>query len=65
VQLTTEEEAALEAATERRCRGEPLAYVLGRKEFWSMDLVVSNDTLIPRADSEVLIETLVVCRPDR
>lgn len=62
MQLTTEEAAALEDATTRRCRGEPLAYVLGRKEFWSMEFAVSSDTLIPRADSEVLIETLVVRR---
>ncbi|GLD99494.1 hypothetical protein PINS_up008220 [Pythium insidiosum] len=43
--------------------GEPLAYVLGFKEFWSMSFRVSADTLIPRSDSEVLIETLVSLYP--
>lgn len=45
---------------ERRCRQEPLAYIVGRKEFWSLDFRVTKDTLIPRSDSEVIIETLAV-----
>lgn len=45
---------------ERRCRQEPLAYIVGRKEFWSLDFRVTSDTLIPRSDSEVIIETLAV-----
>ena len=40
----------------RRMRGEPIAYIIGRKEFWSLDLTVSRDVLIPRPDSETLIE---------
>ncbi len=40
----------------RRMRGEPVAYILGRKEFWSLDLTVTRDVLIPRPDSETLIE---------
>ena len=40
----------------RRAAHEPLAYILGRREFWSLDFAVSPDTLIPRADSETLIE---------
>lgn len=58
--MTEEEAAVLASRAERRSKGEPLAYVLGRKEFWSMELKVTSDTLIPRADSEVLIETLAV-----
>lgn len=41
----------------RRARGEPLAYLLGRKEFFGIDLHVSPAVLIPRPDTEVLIET--------
>ncbi len=41
---------------ERRLRGEPLAYILGEREFWSMRLAVTPDTLIPRPDTEILVE---------
>lgn len=41
---------------ERRARHEPVAYILGRKEFYGLDLAVSPAVLIPRADSETLIE---------
>lgn len=40
----------------RRVRHEPLAYITGQKEFWSLDFYVTRDTLIPRPDSETLIE---------
>ncbi len=45
-----------QALVERRAGGEPIAYILGRREFWSLDLVVTPDVLIPRPDSETLIE---------
>lgn len=41
---------------ERRLRGEPIAYLLGRREFWSLDLEVTPDTLIPRPETELLVE---------
>ncbi|MEE8428213.1 MAG: peptide chain release factor N(5)-glutamine methyltransferase [Gammaproteobacteria bacterium] len=41
---------------ERRAEGEPIAYLIGRREFWSMDLVVSRETLVPRPDTETLVE---------
>ena len=41
---------------ERRRTGEPIAYITGVREFWSMPLAVSPSTLIPRADTETLIE---------
>ena len=40
----------------RRAGGEPVAYITGRREFWSLDLLVSPAVLIPRPDSETLIE---------
>lgn len=46
----------LEMLVERRRRREPLAYLLGRREFWSLDLRVSPATLIPRPESETLVE---------
>ena len=44
------------AMIRRRARGEPVAYLVGRREFWSLDLEVTPDVLIPRADTETLIE---------
>ena len=41
----------------RRADGEPVAYILGRREFWSLDLDVTPATLIPRPDSETLVHS--------
>ncbi len=49
----------------RRAAREPLALILGRQEFWSLDFEVSPATLIPRADSETLIEAALAAAPDR
>ena len=46
-------------AANRRARGEPLAYILGEKEFWSMVFHVNEKCLIPRSDSETLIEAML------
>jgi release factor glutamine methyltransferase len=44
------------ALVDRRCRGEPVAHILGRRGFWTLDLVVTADTLIPRPETERLVE---------
>lgn len=49
----------------RRAAREPLALILGRQEFWSLDFEVSAATLIPRADSETVIEAAVAASPER
>ncbi len=41
---------------QRRMRGEPVAYLLGSREFWSLDLSLNCATLIPRAETETLVE---------
>ena len=46
----------LTALLDRRLSGEPIAYILGEKEFWSLPLNVSKGTLIPRPDTEILLE---------
>ena len=48
--------AAYRAMLERRLNGEPIAYILGYREFYGLNLKVSADTLIPRADTETLVE---------
>jgi release factor glutamine methyltransferase len=48
--------ARFEAWVARRCRGEPVAHLLGQREFWSLSLQVTADTLVPRADTERLVE---------
>ncbi|PIE46046.1 MAG: protein-(glutamine-N5) methyltransferase, release factor-specific [Gammaproteobacteria bacterium] len=44
---------------QRLSRGYPLAYLTGKKAFWDMELTVSEDTLIPRPDTETLLENLL------
>nr|AAR37690.1 modification methylase, HemK family [uncultured marine bacterium 440] len=46
-------------AIKRRIKREPVAYIIGKKEFWSQDFRVNNSTLIPRPESELLIYKLV------
>jgi release factor glutamine methyltransferase len=41
---------------QRRARREPLAYITGHKEFWSLDFIVTPDVLIPRPETELLVE---------
>jgi release factor glutamine methyltransferase len=57
--------ARYEALLDRRASREPLALITGRREFWSLDLAVSAATLIPRADSETLIEAALAAIPER
>jgi release factor glutamine methyltransferase len=46
----------------RRLRGEPVAYITGRKAFWSFVLEVNHDVLIPRPDTEVIVEEALAVR---
>jgi len=43
----------------RRSKGEPVAYLTGQKEFWSLSLKVTADVLIPRPETELLVETVL------
>lgn len=53
------------ALVSRRAKGEPIAYLLGSQEFWSLPILVSPHTLIPRPDTELLVETVLRLLPDR
>lgn len=58
--------ARFDAVLRRRLSGEPLAYILGRQAFWTLDLKVTPDTLIPRPETELLVEiALELPDPDR
>lgn len=52
------------ALVERRLAHEPVAYILGRQEFFGLDFRVTPDVLIPRGDSEVLVEAALAARRD-
>ena len=54
--LTAPEAAALAALVERRVTGEPIAYIVGRREFFGLDFRVTDAVLIPRPDTELLVE---------
>lgn len=54
--LADEERGAYRELIRRRANGEPVAYLIGHKEFWSLRLAVDPRVLIPRPDSETLIE---------
>ncbi len=67
--LAPEEEAAYRALLERRARGEPVSYLVGRKEFYGLTFLVDRRVLVPRPETELLVERAVACaqelgRPD-
>ena len=59
------EVALFAALVERRLRAEPVAQILGQKDFWKDTFTVSRDVLTPRADSETMIEALLRHRADK
>ncbi len=59
--LTPEQQDAFDAALARRKQGEPVAHILGYREFWSLPLQVDASTLIPRPDTELLVEVALQC----
>ncbi|MBS0863826.1 peptide chain release factor N(5)-glutamine methyltransferase [Enterobacter mori] len=61
--LTAQQEALLAALLARRKTGEPVAHLVGEREFWSLPLYVSAATLIPRPDTECLVEQALARLP--
>ena len=56
---------AFRALVARRATREPLAFLIGRQDFWTLELEVGPATLIPRADSETLITACIAACPER
>jgi release factor glutamine methyltransferase len=65
VMLDPGAQARLEKLLRRRLAREPMAYILGEKEFWSLRFAVGPAVLIPRPDSETLVEAALARIPDR
>ncbi len=63
--LTNRQRDFFSTLINRRAAGEPIAYLLQRKEFWSQDLLVSPEVLIPRPETELLVEQALEHLPDQ
>lgn len=63
--LEPAQHARLNALLSRRVAGEPIAYILGRREFWGLPLEVGRGVLIPRPDTELLVEITLAALPAR
>jgi release factor glutamine methyltransferase len=59
INVSHEQNERLNHLIYRRSLGEPIAYIIEEKEFWSLSLCVSYDTLIPRPDTEILVEQVL------
>lgn len=57
--LSKTEIAQINALIERRIKGEPIAYLLESQPFWTLDLTVTSDTLIPRPETECLVDWII------
>ena len=61
--LDAGELARIDALVARRAAGEPVAQITGRRAFWTLDLEVTRDTLVPRPETETLVELALVRLP--
>jgi len=57
--FSSAQQHAIQVAVERRQRGEPIAYLLGEQEFWSLTFTVNASVLIPRPETELLVQLLL------
>ncbi len=63
--LSPRQQADFQALIQRRCAGEPIAYLRKQQAFWTLDLRVSPATLIPRPETELLVEIALESLPAR
>lgn len=62
--LTAAQSGVFAGMIERRSGGEPVAHILGERGFWTLDLKVTSDTLIPRPETELLVEAALARIPE-
>ena len=62
--VSTAQYAACETLALRRAQGEPMAYILGRKEFYGLDFMVNKNVLVPRPDTELIVDLALNLLPD-
>lgn len=62
-ELTNQQQQQFDTFVKRRAAGEPLAQIIGKKDFWNFTLNVSKDVLIPRPETELLVEKTLACLP--
>lgn len=60
-----EERVRIETIIERVAAREPLSRVLGHREFWGLEFILSPDTLDPRPETETIVDAVLACLPDR
>ena len=57
--MTRDEEERVGLLARRRMSGEPLAYILGQREFYGLDLIIDSNVLVPRQETEALVEEVI------
>ena len=63
-ELNAEQQQRFSLLIARRVAGEPVAHLIGEREFWSLSLKVTADTLIPRPETELMVEQALTLIPD-
>jgi release factor glutamine methyltransferase len=63
--IDDEQRRTFERTIERRAQREPLQYITGKQEFWGLEFTVTPDVLIPRPETELIVETVLGSLPDR
>lgn len=63
--LQPQQQTCFENLLKQRLQGHPIAHLIGQREFWGLNLKVTPDTLIPRPDTEILVETALEKLPAR
>jgi release factor glutamine methyltransferase len=63
--MTPEQAERLDAVARRRLAHEPVARIVGEREFWGLPFALSPETLVPRPDTETVVETVLELIPDR
>ncbi|MFA6106484.1 MAG: peptide chain release factor N(5)-glutamine methyltransferase [Patescibacteria group bacterium] len=59
IKLSPARQRKLDSFIERRLKGEPLAYILGHKEFYGLDIIVNNNVLVPRPETELMVDEVL------